>query len=343
VPAAAAQWPFRVQSLRSWLNIGNASVVPGVMRALRQADIVHLHLPFYGGAEYVWLGHVLSGKPYVVTYHMDVIGDSWLRRAIFQTYDTTLLRRVVHSAARVLAVSDQHLPSTKIWRYLDQRRVTVVPNGVDTKQFMPAAFTATQRLRQQLTIPADAFVLLIVAGLDRPHFYKGVDTFLKTIAAFAPATSVYGIVVGDGELRSQYEQQAQALGIAPRVRFVSQKTQAELPLYYSASDLTVMPSHIPESFGLVLAESLACATPVVAVDCPGTRALVQPSKTGWLVPLNDNQALLTQLQQCLVKRVELPIMGEQGRQHMQQQFDWSVITPRLENVYRAVAAAYRPV
>lgn len=328
------KWPFTVRSLHSWLTIGNASVVPGLIKELNGFDIVHVHVPFYGGTEYVWLAHVFHKVPYVVTYHMDVIGDSVLRNAIFKTYDSTVLRWALRGAKRVLAVSDRHLQTTKVWKYLDKNKTTVIPNGVDTDHFQPITSENRIALRQQLDIPAEAFVLTIVAGLDRPHFYKGVDSFLQMVHAMrSTANDVYGVIVGDGPMKLEYETQTQALGIAKYVRFVGQKNQQDLPNYYGMGDLTVMSSHIPESFGLVLAESMACATPVIAIDCPGTQAVVEPNVTGWLVPLNDQVALEQNVLDCYKNRDNLPAIGQAGRQRMQAQFEWNVIIPQLEQLY----------
>src|SRR5207248_11730677 len=73
------------------------------------------------------------------------------------------------------------------------------------------------------------------------------------------------------------------LGISQRVHFLSARPQPELPLIYSAADVTVVPSY-HESFGLVAVESLACSTPVVATRAGGLMTVVRHGETGYLAP-----------------------------------------------------------
>ena len=72
----------------------------------------------------------------------------------------------------------------------------------------------------------------------------------------------------------------------------------QLPLYYSAADVTVMPSSY-ESFGLVAVESLACGTPVVATRVGGLRSIVRDGETGLLVPWRDAELFAERLRRVL--------------------------------------------
>jgi D-inositol-3-phosphate glycosyltransferase len=67
------------------------------------------------------------------------------------------------------------------------------------------------------------------------------------------------------------------------VHFLGARPQQELPLLYSAADVTVIPSY-HESFGMAAVESLACGTPVVATRAGGLMTIVRPEQTGYLVP-----------------------------------------------------------
>src|SRR5205085_11544142 len=91
---------------------------------------------------------------------------------------------------------------------------------------------------------------------------------------------------------------AARLGIADRCSFVGAVPHEELPRYYSAADVTVMPSSY-ESFGLVAVESLASGTPVVATRVGGLTSIVRDGETGLLVPWRDPQLFADALRRVL--------------------------------------------
>src|SRR5262249_42463193 len=160
-------------------------------------------------------------------------------------------------------------------------------NGVDACYFSPAEPTSDIRFRH--AIPLHAKVLLFVAALDRAHHFKGLNILLQALHAL-PA-HVRLLVLGDGDLRQTYERQATLLGLAERVIFAGAIDHKETPPFFRSADLTVLPSSPPESFGLVLIESLACGTPVVASDIPGVRTVVSHGVDGLLVKPNNPTAL----------------------------------------------------
>jgi glycosyltransferase involved in cell wall biosynthesis len=88
-----------VHRLRRFGGVGNAPLLPGLLR-LGPHDVVHLHFPFYGGGELVALGR----RPYVVTYHQDVLIDGW-RGRLTGAHDRLVGRRVLTHAARICPTS----------------------------------------------------------------------------------------------------------------------------------------------------------------------------------------------------------------------------------------------
>src|SRR5207248_5386227 len=88
------------------------------------------------------------------------------------------------------------------------------------------------------------------------------------------------------------------LGVADRTTFVGAVAHDRLPLYYSAADVSVMPSSY-ESFGLVAVESLACGTPVVATRVGGLTSIVHDGETGMLVPWRDAELFAERLRRIL--------------------------------------------
>jgi glycosyltransferase involved in cell wall biosynthesis len=119
-------------------------------------------------------------------------------------------------------------------------------------------------IRQQLGI--DGPLLLTEKRL---HLVAGHEDLLRAFARViqrVPRTRLY--LAGDGELRQSLERLAGELGLAGHVRFLGLVDNSELPRYYAAADLFVLPSRL-ESWGTVMLEALACGTRVVATDTAG--------------------------------------------------------------------------
>jgi len=104
-----------------------------------------------------------------------------------------------------------------------------------------------------------------------------------------------------------------------------------LPLYYSAADITIMPSHY-ESFGLVAVESMASGTPVIASNVGGLSYTVKDGVTGYLVPQENHFALAERVHELLKKPELRDTLGEAAARHARQ-YSWSHIASQIAELY----------
>lgn len=318
-----------VVRVRPIARVGNAPLLPGLAATLAGRELVHLHYPFYGG-ELAALAAQQRGAALVVTYHQDVIlggllgAAEWLLRH-------TLGRAVLRAAERVLFTSHDYAAASHIRPLLRGREAQThaLPNGVDPQRFASHRSHADMHTRYHL--PAGAPIVLLVAGLDRPHAFKGVTVFLEALAQLPYAAA---LIVGDGELRSGYQQHAAALGLRGRVAFAGRVSDGDLPGYYQSAALTVLPSTtMGEAFGLVLLESLAAGTPVVASDLPGVRTVVDHGRDGLLVLPGDPRVLAGAIGALLSSSAAgRRSWGARGRARAAT-YDWLRVVGDLERVY----------
>jgi D-inositol-3-phosphate glycosyltransferase len=180
---------------------------------------------------------------------------------------------------------------------------------------------------------------------------KGIDTLLESVAVvsrFCAGRNLKVLIVGGGdqtedenaELR-RVVQLHRDLNLQEQVEFVGSKPQEMLPLYYSAADITIMPSHY-ESFGLVAVESMASGTPVIASNVGGLSYTVKNGETGFLVPEENHFALAEQVH-TLLKNPDLrESMGEAAARHAQQ-YSWSNIAEQMADLYDEEIMARRGV
>ena len=327
-------FPFRVERLPTLLRIGNAPLTPALIARLGGFDLIHLHYPYIFGAELTLAASRLHSTPLLLTYHNRLEEERLPKRALFAVYNRALEPLMLRASVRVLAVRRDHLISRHP-RFALSERVAELPNGVDTELFRPHD---TRTCRIDLGLPLDAPVALFVGALDRAHQSKNVGGLLRAFAAFSTRAG-HLLIVGGGDLVSELTTLAEHLGIGPRVHFLGQRAPADLPPLYSASDVTVLPSVKQESFGLVLIESMACGTPVIATDLPGVRAVVEQGVDGLLVPPGDAGALTQALSAMLADPEEARVMGCAGRAKVVREYRWEVIGDRLEALYRETVGA----
>ena len=316
--------------LPALFQVGNAPFLPGLLQ-IKDFDLIHLHHPFIFGAEMIWLVSHIRGIPYVLTHHNDLIGDG-LRRHLFNVYTAVSTRLVFGGASKFAVVSLDHTQHCQLAPLFQKRwcDVVEVPNGVDTELFRPGQDGSG--VRQQHHIPDDAKVVLFVGGLDRAHHFKGVDYLLHAFEQLDdPAARL--LIVGDGDLKDGFVSTAGALGISSRVHFVGAMSHDFLPFYYAASDIVVLPSLPPESFGVVLIEAMACGKPVIASSLPGVRSVVADRVDGLLTNSGDVDDLAHKIRMLLREPGKCEEMGIRGRTKVGTKYAWAKIGTILAQVY----------
>ena len=152
------------------------------------------------------------------------------------------------------------------------RPVEVIPTGLDLDRF---AAEPAPALRAALALPAEEPVLLYLGRLAREK------NIAELIGAMPRLPRGVLLIVGDGPERPALEAQAQALGIAHRVRFAGMVPPAEVPRYYALADAFVSAS-TSEAQGLTYIEALAAGLPLLCRDDPCVRTLIVPGQSGWV-------------------------------------------------------------
>ncbi len=327
-PEPAGAGMYAVEPLTARMRYGNAALVKGFESRLRAFDVVHLHYPFIGGAEAMAWSARRGAYPLVLTYHNRLKAQAGIRRPLFSLY-SHLMEPHILKGATILVTVNQDYRETELDRWDDVR---VVPHGVDPALFVPHD---RRQARQALGLRMGDRVALFVGALDEAHRFKNVDGLLRALALLE--TPVTLLIVGGGDRLGALRDLARSLGMDKGVIFVGPCAQDALPAIYSAADVTVLPSVDIESFGLVLIESMACGTPVVATALPGVRTVVGDG--GWLVPPGDDRALSQGLEAVFsLPRAELRALGKIAGQRIRQQMTWDRVAVQMEAIYEEAMA-----
>ena len=325
---------LKVVRFKPCFRIGNAPFLPK-LTAIEKFDIVHLHYPFVFGAELVLLNSLLRNNTLVVTYHQDLIFGGILGYLV-RIYNIIVRDQVISKAKRILTPTLDHFANSSVKHVLTCRETDVIelPNGVDPEHFNPGV--SNRELREKYGIRDDENVVLFVGALDKAHIVKGVDILLNAFRKLQSAGKVSLLIVGDGDLRHQYEKLAKDLAISDRVIFTGTILNWELPAYYALSDLVVLPSTSVEMFGMVLVEAMACGRPVIGTTLPGLRTVVDDGKNGLLAEPGNVDDLTAKMQYLLDNEPVRKRFGVQGRKKAEDRYSWPKIGKTLEQVYLEV-------
>ena len=251
----------------------------------------------------------------------------------------------IRGERRALAAADQVVAATPAeqadlqWLYeVPTQRICVIPPGVDLDHFHPMVKSAA---RLALGYPPDEALVLFVGRIEA---LKGIDTLIRATHLLMGNNlggKIFRVhIVGGGvdegleslgsEL-ARLRNLARELGVQDQVEFLGSRRQAELPAYYGAADVVVMPSY-SESFGMVALEAMACGRPVVASRVGGLAYLVQDGISGFHVQEGNPEELAGRLAVLLGDERLLAQIGAAARQEAEG-YAWEQTAKEIEKLF----------
>lgn len=296
-------------------TILSAPISPVLFDLVRREtpDIAHLHFPYPFGE----IAHHFFGRARrtILTYHSDIVRQRFTR-ALYRP----LMARVFARVDRIIATSPNYIASSPIlsrWK----AKCAVVPLGIDPTPF--------ENARNSPSPLASRSTLLFVGKL---RYYKGLNYLLDALRELPRARL---IIVGTGPMERAWRALTRDLGVDTRVRFVGAVRADELPAYYAASDVFVLPaSERSEAFGAVQLEAMAAGKPVVCTELgTGTSFVNVDGETGLVVPPRDPHALAAALARLLDDADLRARMGAAGRARVRQEFSLDKMATRVMRVY----------
>jgi glycosyltransferase involved in cell wall biosynthesis len=204
--------------------------------------------------------------------------------------------------------------SEEYFRHYGARRIVRSPHFVDNVFFGAAADRLAPHrasLRAECGIPSAAFVCLFAGKfIEKKRPLDLVRALAKT-----GDRNAWGLFVGEGDLRSMCEVEAQRLGV--QARFVGFMNQSQLPRAYAASDVLVLPSDARETWGLVVNEAMASGRTAIVSDHAGCAPdLIVEGVTGHVVRLGDVERLADRIASLSSRRDVNISMSTSARAHV---------------------------
>lgn len=261
-----------------------------------------------------WALARVRGRPVLVYAHGEEL-TNWGRGRKF-----ALMRFVFRHADAVLANSDFTRDTLSALLEVDPGRIAVVYPTVDEARFRPGLAAAD--LRASVGVTQAKCLILSVGRLQRR---KGFDNVIRALPLLQRAgIDAHYALIGIGDDREYLQQLAAELGVSDRVHSLGHVSYDDLPRWYAACELFVMPNRDidgdTEGFGLVFLEAASAGKPAIAGIAGGTGSAVVDGVTGLRVDGEQLEAIAGALTRLLGNPPEAERMGMNGRNRVLENF-----------------------
>jgi len=315
-----APLPERMKGVRSALSAELSSFDP---------EVVSFHFALYARPV---LGRVAGKRPWMMHFH-----GPWALEGLAEgagRFRAFALRRLVEmpvyrSAPVVVALSEAFGGILRREYGVRPERIRIVQGGFDPAPFLAAP--DRPRARLQLGLPADRPLAVCVRRLASR---MGLENLIDAVGLLRERhPDLLVAVAGKGPLRSELEDRIRQSGLGESVRLLGFVPESDLPALYAAADFSVVPTVALEGFGLIVAESLASGTPVVA-----TRVGALPELLSGFTPELLAEPTAVDVARAMERAMAADVPGREACRAHAARWSWDAVVPGLMDAYRAAGA-----
>jgi len=274
-------------------------------------DLIDTQDPFFTGLVGYWLKKKFK-KPLEIHFHGDFWGNAFQSEAgIFQLF----LSKFIARYADGIRVVSQGIKEKLVKKGIAPEKIAVIPTPVDLEKFK--AFEP-EKVKQ---IKDDYFNKKIILYAGRLVKVKNLPLLLKAVAMIRNSKhNIILLIIGEGGEKAKLKRKVRRLEIEDVVVFISSAPQKDLVNYYHAADVFVLPS-FSESLGKVLIEAGAAGCPVVSTETTGARDVVVEGRTGYLVPIGDENVMVEKILKVLrMEESERKEMAKNAQRILEEKF-----------------------
>ncbi len=325
-------WPRDLDRFVAWVERMNEDMLAAgeALAQERSYDLIHGH---------DWLvAHAAAalserlGIPYVTTIHATEHGrhQGWVQNPP-QSHIHSVERWMARRADRVIVCSHYMRGHVADIFDIDERRLTVIPNGVDPNDLRPVE--DLQALREQFARPHERLLLLVGRLVYEKGFQLALDAMPQLIERVG---NLRFLVAGSGTHEGELKAQAERLGLLEHGTFLGWIGDDVLHSLYRIADLCVVPS-IYEPFGLVALEAMASGCPCIVADTGGLREVVPVGeRVGLRFNGGDPEHLGAMIERLLLDEALRDRLVTEASEHVLR-FDWEDVAQRTRAIYDALA------
>ncbi|HHY43136.1 MAG TPA: glycosyltransferase family 4 protein [Thermoanaerobacterales bacterium] len=288
---------------------------------------INYYLPLF--PDMATIAAKICGLPSVLTWHNDVHAEGLLK-LLSASYNLTLNKLTLKMVNKIITPSPYCYNESKFLRNL-KNNMEWVPPGVDIKKY---EYTPLKAVREEYGIPANSDIILFVGVMNKATSHKGVKTLFNAFKKICKDTGSFLVMVGKGNMISNYIRICKDLEIDERVVFTGFIEESTLINFYRESKILILPSTtIQEGFGMVLIEANACGKPVIGSKIGGIKYVIKDGETGLLVPPGDPDALADAIMKILDDEDLAHRMGSNGRRMVMEKYTWNKSAKMTERIF----------
>jgi len=321
-------WPRELHRFVAWVEQMNDDMCTAgeALAAEHRYDLVHGHDWLVAQASATLAGQL--GVPYVTTIHATEHGrhQGWVHNPP-QSHIHGVERWMAARADAVVVCSHYMRGHVADIFDIDERRIAVIPNGIDPRELRPVG--NLNALRGEFAAPQERLVLFV----GRLVYEKGFQLALDALpGVLRQVPNVRFLVAGSGTHEAELKAQAQSLGLSERGSFLGWIGDDALHSLYRIADLCVVPS-IYEPFGLVALEAMASGCPCIVADTGGLREVVPVGeRVGLRFNGGDAEHLGVMIERLLVDDELRERLVAEASEYVLR-FDWDDIARRTRAIY----------
>lgn len=243
-----------------------------------------------------------------------------------------LHRLLYRRFTKVIALAQNQLEELLNCVPLRREDCLIIPNGVDTKKFLPGG--RNESFRSELGIGAGDILIGYVGRLDRQ---KGILELLEAMSRLDTQPLTRLVLVGDetpdqAGFRDEILATIEQLKITDRVRLVPHRS--DVPEVMKAFDIFVMPSY-EEAFGKVLIEAMATGLPCISTNAGGPAEILEGQTAGLLVKPKSSEELTSALKR-LIERADLrQSLAHQARLTAERKYEKTLVFKKIEDAFQS--------
>jgi glycosyltransferase involved in cell wall biosynthesis len=252
----------------------------------------------------------------------------------FSTFKKTLFRAASALTSGIVSVSDSAAQLLSALTGIDQERIAVVSNGIDTRSFKPTSDMLKTELRKKLKLPSRKILFGCVAGLRSVKNHEGlIIAFAKALKSESGSIferMAHLILVGNGPLEAYLKELCIMLGVENRVHFMGRCNN--VLDFLQAFDVFVMNSRT-EGLSYAVLEAMACGLPVIVTNVGANPRLIANGQEGFLVAEGDDRQMADRMKYATEHTGEMVAMGRNARNKVRESYSLEKMIDSYLKIY----------
>lgn len=262
-----------------------------LFKKIEPDTIIHAHRP-----DHLAVFGSFKRNPSIVTLHGQQAHTVFIRKKALIRFIYSRLEKFALKKARLIIAVDRRTKDFYTQLYPSyEDKIRIIPTAINTTIFQPIDKTSA---RQKLALSKDDQIILYVGRIEPPKRVKEIIMAFEEVLKYSPGTKL--LLVGYGVEFSHVFEYVNRMSLNKSVSFLGTKRKDELPLIYSAADISVLFSG-NEGSPLSVKESLACGIPVIANDVGDIPDVIVDGRNGYITKNESIEELASKMSMGLQK------------------------------------------